>query len=38
MSYISLAYGVPDRMIHDTGQDLTLNQKVAADLLEAHIG
>lgn len=38
LSFLSLAYGLPNRIIHTSGPDLALNQKVAADVFEAYVG
>ncbi|KWU43597.1 hypothetical protein RHOSPDRAFT_34913 [Rhodotorula sp. JG-1b] len=39
ISYLSLAYGSPDRLSHSGGQNLVANQKkTAADLFEAYVG
>lgn len=33
-----MAYGLPDRLSYSGGDNLTINQKTAADLFEAYVG
>ncbi|GAA5901786.1 ribonuclease III domain-containing protein [Sporobolomyces salmoneus] len=38
LSHLSLAYGLPQRLLHNIGDQTASGQKLAADLFEAHVG